>query len=308
MTRRLYYDDSHGLEFRARLTAVVPRDGACVGLVLDETLFYPTSGGQLHDHGTLGGRTIVDVIDADGRILHVVEGEAPVPGTELVGVIDADRRGHHRQQHSGQHVLSRIIEDHYDWPTLSSRLGETMNTLEIAAAEMAEDLLDEIEDRTNQTIWEGHPVQVRYLDPAEADCEGLRNKSGRDGPLRVIEVEGVDLCACGGTHVRNSAEIGLVTITGIERVRGGTRLHFLCGERAVQWRRQRVRWLEPGGAPADHGSGTRGGHRIAFAGREPRTQEAARLPGQGTRVRAGPRLACGSRTDRSGARRPAGPR
>jgi len=244
LTRRLYYDDSYRLEFRARLTEVVPRDGGRVGLVLDETLFYPTSGGQLHDHGTLGGLVIIDVIDEGGRILHLVEGEIPVVGSQLAGIIDTDRRTHHRQQHTGQHVLSRIIEDQYGWPTLSSRLGETMNTLEIAATAMPVDLLDEIEDCTNRTIWKGHPVHVRYVDDVEAGEEGLRKKVRREGPVRVIDVEGVDRCACGGTHVRNTAEIGLVIITGSEKVSGGTRLHFLCGERAVRWRRERVHWLD----------------------------------------------------------------
>jgi alanyl-tRNA synthetase len=244
LTRRLYYDDSYRLEFAARLIEVVPQEEGGAGLILDETLFYPTSGGQLHDHGTLGGLAIIDVIEDGGRILHLVEGATPVVGSELTGIIDADRRMHHRQQHTGQHVLSRVIEDQYGWPTLSSRLGETMNTLEIAATELPVDLLDEIEDRTNRTIWKGHPVHVHYLDDAEAGGEGLRGKVGREGPLRVIDVEGVDRCACGGTHVRNTAEIGLVAIAGSEKVRGGMRLHFVCGERAVRWRRERVHWLD----------------------------------------------------------------
>lgn len=244
MTRRLYYDDSYRLEFRARLTEIVSCDGGRVGLVLDETLFYPTSGGQLHDHGTLGGLAIVDVIDEGERILHLVEGETPEIGSELDGIIDAERRAHHRQQHTGQHVLSRVIEDQYGWPTLSSRLGETVNTLEIAATGMPVDLLDAIEDRTNSTIWNDHPVYVRYLDDVDAEGEGLRKKIQRDGPVRVIDVEGVDRCACGGTHVGNTAEIGLVSILGSEKVRGGTRLHFLCGQRAARWRRDRVHWLD----------------------------------------------------------------
>ena len=244
MTRRLYYDDAYSLEFRAKLIEVVPGDDGRPGLVLDETLFYPTSGGQMNDRGTLDGLVVLDVVDEGARILHLVDGPVPVVGSELVGVVDGTRRAHHRQQHSGQHVLSSIIEEGYGWPTLSSRLGETMNTLEIAATEMPVDLLDEIEDRTNRTIWEGHTVHVRYLDETEARSSGLRKKVEREGPVRVIDVEGVDRCACGGTHVRNSAEIGLVAIIGSEKVRGGTRLTFLCGERAVQWRRDRVLWLD----------------------------------------------------------------
>ena len=244
MTRRLYYDDAYGLEFSATLVEVTETEEGRSGLVLDETLFYPTSGGQMHDLGTLGELRVVDVIDEATRIVHVVDGEPPAPGTRLEGRIDGQRRAHHRQQHTGQHVLSRVIEDHWGWPTISSRLGETMNTLEIEAAEVPPAMMREMEDRTNRILWEGRGVGVRYLDEDEAAEAGLRKKVERDGPVRVVEVDGIDRCACGGTHVASTAEIGLVAIVGSEKIRGGTRLLFLCGERAQQWRRERVDWLD----------------------------------------------------------------
>ena len=215
-------------------------DDRSSGVVLDETLFYPTSGGQMHDTGMLGGLRVLDVIDEATRIVHVVDGAPPAIGTDVTGRIDGERRAHHRQQHTGQHVLSRVIEDHWGWPTLSSRLGETVNTLEIEATDVTAGMLCEMEDRTNRALWKSRPVLVRYLDEDEAAEAGLRKKIERAGPVRVIEVDGVDRCACGGTHVSNTAEIGLVAIVGSEKLRGGTRLLFLCGERAQRWRRERV--------------------------------------------------------------------
>lgn len=247
MTRRLYYDDSYRLDFSARLVECRRQDGGRWGLVLDETCFYPTSGGQLHDRGTLGGMSVVDVIDAQDHVLHVVEPGSesmPGPGDQLEGHIDGGRRAHHRQQHSGQHLLSRVLEERYGWPTLSSRLGETQNSLEIAAPDFPAELLEELEDRANDELWRSQPVRVHYLGEDEAADAGLRKKVERPGPVRVIEIGELDRCACGGTHVSNSAEIGVVVILGTEKMRGGTRIFFLCGSRAVQWRRERVAWLD----------------------------------------------------------------
>lgn len=244
MTRRLYYDDAYGLEFSAKVVEVLTTSDGRRGVVLDATLFYPTSGGQMHDTGSIADVPVIDVIDETTRIVHVVDGEPPEVGTTVAGVVDGERRAHHRQQHTGQHVLSRVIEDHWGWPTLSSRLGETMNTLEIEAEGVSPELMREMEDRTNRILWEGHPVAVRYLEEDAAAAAGLRKKVEREGPVRVVEVDGIDRCPCGGTHVASTAEIGLVSILGAEKMRGGTRLLFLCGERAQHWRRQRVKWLD----------------------------------------------------------------
>lgn len=254
MTRRLYYEDAYTSSFEATVVACEAIEGARHHLVLDATYFYPTSGGQMHDLGTLDGRRVIDVIDEDARIVHVIEGAAPAVGARVRGEIDAQRRRDHREQHTGQHVLSRIVERELGLPTVSSRLGETGNTLDLHVDALDEATLDRLEDLANRALWEGHPVHVHLLDP-ERDLGrlqewGLREKESspekkeRAGVLRVIEVEGVDHCACGGTHVRHTSEVGLVVITGTERVKGGTRIQFLCGARALRWRRERHRWLD----------------------------------------------------------------
>lgn len=246
MTTRLYYDDAYTTEFEANVVESSPADDGRTHVVLDATYFYPTSGGQMHDVGSLGPARVVDVVDreSDDAIVHVVEGAAPTVGTSVRGEIDAERRAHHRQQHSGQHVLSAVFFTRMGLQTVSSRLGETGNTLDLATDGFTDAQLDAIEDEVNAILWRGTPIQIHHLDPDDVEDAGLRKKSKRSGPIRMIEVEGVDKCPCGGTHVRNTAEIGQVMITGTEKIKGGTRVNFWCGQRALEYRRERQRLLD----------------------------------------------------------------
>jgi alanyl-tRNA synthetase len=239
---RLYYDDAYTTTFDATVVEASTDDGGKTRVVLESSYFYPTSGGQMHDTGRLGDGKVVDVLEEGDRVVHVVTGLKPPPsGARLEAEIDAGRRRDHRQQHTGQHVLSRVIEDRLGLATVSSRLGESGNTLDLAASGIAPDDLDAVEDEANAVIWEGRPVHVRYLSAAQVPTAELRKIPPREGRLRVIEVEGHDRSACGGTHVRNTAEIGLIAITKVERIKGGRRVHFLCGDRALRHRRRRDR-------------------------------------------------------------------
>ena len=245
MTRRLYHDDAYRTEFDATVLEVTPGDDGRRHVVLDASFFYPTSGGQMHDTGALGDARVVDVVERDdGTIVHVVVGPAPEVGSTVHGLIDAERRADHRQQHSGQHVLSAVFFTRLGLQTVSSRLGESGNTLDLATDALTEDQLDEIEDATNHFLWDARPVRAHQLTPDDAVAAGLRKTPKRSGPIRVIEVEGVDRCPCGGTHVANTAEVGLVVITGTEKIKGGTRVNFWCGDRALRYRRERQRWLD----------------------------------------------------------------
>lgn len=246
MTARLYYDDAYATAFDARVVEVTPADGGRHRVVLDATFFYPTSGGQMHDAGHLGRARVVDVVDRedDGAIVHVIDGDPPAVGETVHGSIDPARRAHHRQQHSGQHVLSAVFFTRMGLQTVSSRLGETGNTLDLATDALSDAELDAIEDEVNAILWKGVPVRIHHLDPAEVEDAGLRKKSKRSGPIRMIEVEGVDKCPCGGTHVANTAEVGTVVITGTEKIKGGTRVNFWCGQRALEFRRERQRILD----------------------------------------------------------------
>jgi len=243
MTERLYYRDSYRCRFEATVTGFESREEGQSRVRLDRSCFYPESGGQMADRGTLAGVEVVDVQEEDGEVLHFVAGHPEWrAGMRVEGEVDQERRALHRQQHTGQHVLSRTLEDKLGLSTVSSRLGESGNTLDLELEEDLDfDTLDEVEDAANRVVQEARAVHVRFCDPADASSIDRGKIPPGQSELRVIEIEGFDRNACGGTHCANTAEIGLIAITGKEKVRGGIRLHFLCGRRAQNYRRSRDR-------------------------------------------------------------------
>jgi alanyl-tRNA synthetase len=239
MTERLYYQDSRLRAFDATVVRAEARgDGFAVWL--DRTAFYPTSGGQPFDKGTLGGALLLDVHDDDeGNVVHVVAGPAPSAGATLRGEVEWSRRFDHMQQHTGQHLLSAVIERACGARTISFHLGSDTSTIDIDRELTARQISD-VEVSTNDLICRDLPVSIRYVTDEEARALPLRKEPARTGTLRLIDIEGVDLSACGGTHVQRTGELGLVAIVSWERFKGGQRLAFLCGGRAVrqvqQWR------------------------------------------------------------------------
>ena len=240
MTERLYYSDPYLKEFGGRIVGVRDVDGRA-GIVLDRTAFYPSSGGQPFDTGTLGGARVVDVVDGeDGAIVHVVEGtvDVSVPGTghpelEIVtGRIDWPRRFDHMQQHTGQHVLSAAIDQVCGVRTESFHLGPVSSTIDLAR-ELTIAEITASEDLANTVLWEDRPVAIKFVDAGDPALQ-LRKESVRTGTLRIIEIDGFDVSACGGTHVARTGAIGIIAIAGWERLRGGTRLEFRCGSRALR--------------------------------------------------------------------------
>ncbi len=229
MTERLYYTDATLLQFSATVTAV-ERDGR--HLILDRTAFYPTSGGQPFDVGHIDIAPVVDVIDDDERIVHVLATPfAGSVGTVVSGQVDATRRFDHMQQHSGQHLLSALLADVYGWPTVSVHFGDVLNTVDVAAANVTPEQLVEIEQRVNRLAAEDHAITVTFEDAATAS--GLRKPSDRVGVLRIVNISGLDRSACGGTHVSSTGAIGGILLRRVERTKGNTRIEFVCGLRAV---------------------------------------------------------------------------
>ena len=234
MTDRLYYADPYASEFDATVMSIAPvaGDQARHAVVLDRTAFYPTSGGQPFDTGTLGTARVVDVVDGDeGRVVHVVEGEirpGPVHGT-----IDWPRRFEHMQQHTGQHVLSAAFDHLLQVRTVSFHLGTASSTIDLAREVTAGEIA-RAEREANRVVWEDRPVAIRFADADAAAKLPLRKESRREGVLRLIEVEGFDVSACGGTHVARTGAIGMIAVASSEKFKGGTRLEFLCGGRALQ--------------------------------------------------------------------------
>jgi alanyl-tRNA synthetase len=240
MTDRLYYRDPYQRTFDATVQRVEPR-GDRWFVTLDRTAFYPTSGGQPFDVGTLADRRVVDVADEeDGSISHHLEARADVAptavGATVHGEIDWPRRFDHMQQHTGQHVLSAAIVRVCRARTVSFHLGAAVSTIDLER-ELSPAQIAAAEAEANRIVWEDRPVAIRFVTAEEAAALPLRKEPARGGTLRLIEVEGFDLSACGGTHVARTGAIGIIAVASWERFKGGQRLEFLCGGRALgRWR------------------------------------------------------------------------
>ena len=231
MTERLYYTDPYLTEFDANVVGVEAHERRPAA-VLDRTAFYPTSGGQPFDVGWLGDTAVLDVVDRDdGVILHVLEREIP-PGA-VHGVVDWARRFDHMQQHTGQHVLSAAFHRALNARTESFHLGAVSSTIDVDRVIPQGDV-DRVEDEANRIVWENLPVTIRFVDAEEAATLPLRKEPARTGRLRIIDVEGFDVSACGGTHVSRTGAIGCIFVRSTEKFRGGTRVEFLCGVRALR--------------------------------------------------------------------------
>ena len=228
MTERLYYNDSYLTQFRANVIDVGPD---ATRVYLDRTAFYPSSGGQPADQGTLNGKSVIDVVDEGDRIVHVIS-EPLEQAAEATGVIDWARRFDHMQQHSGQHLLSAVLLEMFGIPTVSFHLGAEVCTIDVEIAKLESQQLVEAEMRANALVFENLSLTVEYGD-AKEDL-GLRKATQREGAIRIVAITGLDRSACGGTHVRASGEIGPILLSKLDKVRGNVRIEFRCGMRAVR--------------------------------------------------------------------------
>lgn len=227
MTDRLYFTDAYLTAFEGTVESV---EGTRVRL--NKTAFYPTSGGQQFDLGTLGGVRVVEVIDEDAGIVHLLE-SAPsfAVGATVKGAVDWKRRFDHMQQHTGQHLLSALFEDLLKAKTASVHFGADSATVDIEVESVTRTEAIRIETRANQIVAENRAVSVAFEDAATAS--GLRKPSDRTGEIRIVSIAEIDRSACGGTHVRATGEIGGVLIRKLEKYKKQTRVEFICGARAI---------------------------------------------------------------------------
>ena len=231
MTTRLYYGEPYLTYFEATIVGCDTVDGKTQA-VLDQTAFYPTSGGQPYDIGQLGDASVLDVIDRDdGEVVHVID-KPLAAGARVRGTVDWTRRFDHMQQHTGQHVLSAAFDRLFNARTESFHLGTASATIDLGREVTAAEITA-AEDDANRIVWEDRPVTIRFATAEEAAAMPLRKETARTGPLRLIDVEDYDLSACGGTHVARTGGIGIIAIGGAEKFRSGTRVEFLCGGRAL---------------------------------------------------------------------------
>lgn len=230
-THRLYYTDSLLLEFDATVVAARAHEGR-TAVRLDATAFYPTSGGQPFDVGTLGGARVLDVLDGeDDEIEHVVDQPLEI-GRRVHGEIDWPRRFDHMQQHTGQHLLSAAFDRRSGVRTTSFHLGTETATIDLAR-EMTPTEIAGAERAANEVVWSDRELRVRFATEDEARALPLRKEPTRPGRLRLVEVPDFDLSACGGTHVPRTGMVGVIAVTGWERFKGASRLTFVCGGRAL---------------------------------------------------------------------------
>jgi alanyl-tRNA synthetase len=227
MTQRLYYNDSYLAEFTAKVVAV---EGERV--YLDRTAFYPTSGGQPHDLGELSGAKVVNVVDEEHRIAHLLNApSALTPGAEVACRIEWVRRFDFMQQHTGQHLLSAIFEELFGHKTVSVHFGDAYSTLDLDTESLSSEGVDRTERRANDIVLENRPVTLEFEDSAQVS--GLRKAVERTGTIRTVIIRDIDKSACGGTHVRSTGEIGPVVIRRVEKHKKLSRIEFLCGRRAL---------------------------------------------------------------------------
>jgi alanyl-tRNA synthetase len=241
MTDRLYYRDSFLYDFDAEVREIA--DNPRPALILDRSAFYPTSGGQVCDTGTITvadskqDLRVTEVVDTeDGRVVHYLE--SPLkdikPGTRVHGQIDPTRRRDHMQQHSGQHVLSAAFVRLFDMHTVSFHMADDYCSIDLDTTTLSKDKIEAAERMANEIILENRPVEIRFVTREEAGKLGLRKIPAADrDDLRIIDIRDFDLSACGGTHVNQTGQIGCILLRKAERVRQGWRVEFVAGKRAV---------------------------------------------------------------------------
>jgi alanyl-tRNA synthetase len=239
MTDRLYYYDSFLYDFDAEVREVI--DAPRPALVLDRSAFYPTSGGQVFDTGWITSNSeakfrVTEVADReDGKVVHYVEATREIkPGTRVHGQIDATRRRDHMQQHSGQHVLSAAFIRLFDLHTVSFHMADDYCSIDLDTPTLTKEQIESAARLANEIILENYAVDIRFVPREEVGKMGLRKDPVADrDELRIIDIREVDVSACGGTHVRQTGQIGCVLIRKAERVRQGWRVEFVAGQRAV---------------------------------------------------------------------------
>jgi alanyl-tRNA synthetase len=234
MTERLYYADPYCTTFRAHVLETRP-SGDHIAVVLDRSAFYPTGGGQPHDTGTLAGHPVAEVLEreSDGAVVHLLPDGATLPPGEIEATVDCPRRFDHMQQHTGQHILSQAFVQLFDADTVGFHLSQTYSTLDLNRSTLTADDITSGEVLANQIVFEDRPVSWRFVTAGEAGRLPLRKPPAVLDNIRIVQVEGFDWSACGGTHVARTGAVGLVKVVRLERRGPELRLTFLCGGRAL---------------------------------------------------------------------------
>lgn len=228
---RLYYQDPYRTSFKVNVVREGEEDGRPYA-VLENTVFYPTGGGQPHDTGRLNGIRVTDVEEIDGEIRHYVE--EPLNALVASGKIDWMRRHDHMQQHTGQHILTAAFVETAGCPTVSFHLGKEVSSIDLDTELVIDEQLDAAEQRANEIIMQNRAIETRWVTREELDRYRLRKEVAVEGEIRLVIIPDFDYNGCGGTHPYSTGEVGQLKILGMERMKKKTRIHFVCGNRVLE--------------------------------------------------------------------------
>lgn len=231
-TRRLYYEDVYIKTFPAQVKECRQGENG-YEILLDQSAFYPEGGGQPCDIGMLGDVQVKDVQEIEGELIHYTE-EPLEPGTELMGEIDWERRFDLMQQHSGEHIVSGIVHEKYGYDNVGFHMSSDVITIDFSGV-LNKKQLEEIEAETNRKIWENTPVEIFYPEKEELEQLPYRSKKELTGKIRLVRFPGTDLCACCGTHVTHTGEIGMVKLLTVENFHEGVRVTMISGKRVLEY-------------------------------------------------------------------------
>ncbi|WP_431801477.1 alanyl-tRNA editing protein [Halobacillus andaensis] len=232
MTRKLYYIDPYQMDFESKVIKI-DEDERGFYVVLEETAFYPTGGGQPHDIGTLNGVKVFDVEEAEDGVRHYTKEKLPYGVVIVNGSIDQERRVDHMQQHSGQHIISAVFHDQFGIPTTSFHLGKDTATIDLDTEHLNDDLLKKAEEQVNKIIRDNMPVETKWMSVKEAAGYPLRKPLAVDGEVRLVVIPGIDYNGCGGTHPNFTGEVMAVKLFGWTKNKKQVRLEFVCGQRVL---------------------------------------------------------------------------
>ncbi len=233
MTRKLYYEDAYQMEFDSNVIKI-DEDEHGLFVVLEDTAFYPTGGGQPHDEGTLNGVAVFDVEEVEGEVRHYIEGHLPEGTKEVHGSVNQVRRMDHMQQHCGQHIISAVFDDQFNIPTTSFHLGKDTVTIDLDTEQLSDDLLAKVEEQVNRIIRANYPVETKWMSVAEAGEYPLRKPLAVQGDVRLVVIPEVDYNGCGGTHPHSTGEVMAAKFLGWSKNKKQVRLEFVCGHRVLQ--------------------------------------------------------------------------
>lgn len=244
MTERLYYEDSYLKEFKAKVLKKIKIDNR-PAVVLDETAFYPTSGGQPYDKGVIQDVPVVEVVEDNDEIIHILKEELNEKiNSRVVGKIDWNRRFDHMQQHSGQHILSAAFEKLWNADTVSFYLGDEICTLDIMKDNITSEEVKKAEILSNDIVLENKPIKVYFVNQERANELNLRKIPPQKEDIRIVEIKDFDICACCGTHCGTTGEVGLIKILKWEKRGIKIRLDFICGKRSLKdyyWKNELIK-------------------------------------------------------------------